>query len=82
MFLCSTYWSFPDGSDAHSDLPAMQETQVVSLGQEDPLQKEMATTPVFLHRKSHRQSSLGWWATVMGTQEFDTISEYLLKEIK
>ena len=25
------------------DLPAMQETQVRSLGQEDPLEKEMAT---------------------------------------
>ena len=25
------------------DLPAMQETQVQSLGQEDPLEKEMAT---------------------------------------
>ena len=25
------------------NLPAMQETQVLSLGQEDPLEKEMAT---------------------------------------
>ena len=28
-------------------LPAMQETQVWSLGQEDPLEKEMATTPAW-----------------------------------
>jgi len=29
-------------------LPAMWETQVGSLGQGDPLEKEMAPTPVFL----------------------------------
>ena len=33
--------SFPGGSDVKS-LPAMQETQVQSLGQEDLLEKEMA----------------------------------------
>ena len=36
----------------------MKETQVRSLGQEDPLKEEMTTTPVFLHRKSHGQRSL------------------------
>ena len=36
------------------NLPAMQETQVQSLGQEDPLKKEMAV----LLRKSHGQRSL------------------------
>ena len=30
------------------NLPAIQETQVLSLGQEDPLEEEMATPPVFL----------------------------------
>ena len=30
------------------NLPAMQETQVQSLGQKDPLEKGMAPTPVFL----------------------------------
>ena len=30
------------------NLPAMQETQVQSLGQEDPLQKGMATNPSVL----------------------------------
>ena len=30
------------------NLPAMQDTQVWSLGQEDPLEMGMATTPVFL----------------------------------
>ena len=33
---------FPGGS-AVKNLPAMQETQVQSLGQEDPLEKKMAT---------------------------------------
>ena len=32
---------FPGGSDGN--LPAVQETQVQSLGREDPLVKEMAT---------------------------------------
>ena len=30
-------------SQSHLNLPAMQETWVQSLGQEDPLEKEMAT---------------------------------------
>ena len=43
------------------NLPAVQETQemrIQSLGQEDPREKEMATTPVFLSEKSHGQRSL------------------------
>ena len=35
---------FPGGLDG-KDLPAMQETQVQSLGQEDTLEKVMGTTP-------------------------------------
>ena len=35
-------WGFPNSS-AVRNLPAMQKTQVQSLGQEDPLQEEMAT---------------------------------------
>ena len=37
------------------NLPVMWETRVQSLGQEDPLEEEMATTPVFLPGKSY-----GW----------------------
>ena len=37
-----TDWGFPAGSVV-KNLPAMQETQVLSLGQKDPLEKEMAT---------------------------------------
>ena len=36
------FLGFPGGSDGKI-LPTMQETQVQSLGQEDPLKKEMAT---------------------------------------
>ena len=43
------------------NLPAMQETQVQFLGQEDPLEKEMAT-PVFLPGKSHEQRSLAGYS--------------------
>ena len=40
------------------NLPAVQETRVRSLGWEDPLEKEMATTTVFLPGKSHGQKSV------------------------
>ena len=40
------------------NLPAMQETRVRSLGREDTLEKETATTLVFLPRKSQGQRSL------------------------
>ena len=33
------------------NLPAIQETQVQSLGQDNPMEKGMATTPVFLPRE-------------------------------
>ena len=38
--------------------PAMQETQVRSLGQEDALEKEWQSIPVFFSGESHGQSSL------------------------
>ena len=47
---------FPDGSTV-KNLPAMQETQVQSLGQEVPLDKEMAT----------HSSILAW--EIPGTEE-------------
>ena len=49
----------------------MRETQVQSLGREDPLEKEMATTPVFLPGESR-----GWRSLVDyspgGRKESDT----------
>ena len=44
------------------NLPAVQETWVQSLDQEDPLQKEMATTSVFSYGKSYEQRSLGGYS--------------------
>ena len=38
----SEYWGFPGGSVVKRHLP-MQEIRVQSLGQEDPMEKEMAT---------------------------------------
>ena len=40
------------------NLPAMQETWVQSLGQEDPLEKGMATDSIFLPGESHGQSGV------------------------
>ena len=40
------------------NLPAVQETQVRSLGREDPLEKEWLPTPVFLPGGFQRQRNL------------------------
>ena len=40
------------------NLPARRETQVQSLGREDPLEKKWHPTPVFLPGESHGQRSL------------------------
>ena len=44
------------------DLPAMQKTQVLSLGQEDPLEKGMATHSIIL------ASGIPWTAEPGGLQ--------------
>ena len=52
---------FPGGSD-HQQVknpPVMQETQVQSLGQEDTLEKGMATQSIFLPVESHEQRTPG-----------------------
>ena len=53
------------------NLPAMRETQVQSLGQEDPMEKEMAPTPVFLPGESHGWRSLMGYSP-RGHKELDT----------
>ena len=53
------------------NLPAMQETQVRSLGWDDPLEKEMTTTPVFLPGESHGQRSQAGYSP-QGSKESDT----------
>ena len=40
------------------NLPAMQETQIRSMGGGDPLEKEMTTHSIILPDKSHGQRSL------------------------
>ena len=52
-------------------LSRAQETQVRSLGQEDPLEKEWQSTPVLLPEKSHGQRSLVGYST-WGCKESDT----------
>ena len=42
--------------------PAMQETQVRSMGQEDPLEKGMQPTPVFLPREFRGERSLSGYS--------------------
>ena len=61
---------FPGGLDG-KDLPAMQETQVQSLGQEDSLEKGMGTTPLFLPGEFHGQRSLAGYSP-RGHKELDT----------
>ena len=53
------------------NLPAMQETQVQSLGQEDPLEKEMATHSSILVWKIPWTEEPGGLQS-MGFQEADT----------
>ena len=52
------------------NLSAMQETQVQSLGQVDPLEKGMATHSSILARESHGQRSLVWKSS-WGPKESD-----------
>ena len=56
-------------------LPAMQETQIQFLGQEDPLEKEWQPTPVFLPGESHRQRSLAGSLRDLTVYEFATIGQ-------
>ena len=53
------------------NLPAMQETPVHSLGQEDPLEKGMATHSSILPGESHGQRSLVGYSS-WGPKESDT----------
>ena len=60
---------FPGDSDI-KNLPAMQETQVWSLGQEDHLEKEWLPIPAFLPGEFHRQRSLAGYSP-WGCKELD-----------
>ena len=71
-------WGFLMGQTI-KNLPAMQETQVQSLGWEDPLEKGMATHPAFLLGEFHGQRSLVGFSP-WGRQESDT-TEQLIREL-
>ena len=58
-------------STTDSGLPAMQETRVQFLGQEDPLEKEMATHSSILAWRIPRTEEPGRLHS-MGSQELDT----------
>ena len=63
---------FPGGSDG-KNLPAVQETQVQSLGQEDPLEKEMAThSSTFARKIPWMEEPVGY--SPWGRKESDTTS--------
>ena len=53
------------------NLPAIQETEVQSLGQEDPLEKEMPTHSSILPGKSHGQCRLVGYIVHGVTKESD-----------
>ena len=57
--------------------PAMQETGLLSQGQEDPLESEWLTTPVFLPGESHGQRSLVGYSP-WGLKESDTTERLTL----
>ena len=62
---------FPGGSDGNEyRRPSIQETWLWSMGWEDPLEEEMATTPVFLPEKSYGQGSLAGYSS-KGCKESD-----------
>ena len=58
-------------AQSEKSLPAVWETWVRSLGWEDPLEKEMEPTPVFLPGESHGRRSLGG-CSPRGHKESDT----------
>ena len=58
------------------NLPAMQETQVPSLGQEDPLEKGMATHSSILARRIPQRSLAGY--SPWGYKESDMTKQLTL----
>ena len=62
------------------NLPAKQETQVQSLGWEDPLEKRMVTHP-FLPGEFHGQRSLAGYS-LCGCKESDTTEQLTLSHTK
>ena len=68
-FIVSTIWASLVAQTAKNP-SSVQETQVQSLGQEDPLEEEMTATPLFLPREFHGQRSLAGY-NPWGLEESD-----------
>ena len=66
------------GDSAVKESAAMKETRDQSLGQEDPLEKKMATHSCILAREFHRQRGL---ATVHGVAKESDTTERLNNKI-
>ena len=64
------FLGFPGGASG-KELACQQETWVPSLGQEDPLEEAVATTPIFLPGESHGQRILAGYSS-QGHKESDT----------
>ena len=55
-------WGFPGGASGKEPMQDMLETQVPSLGREDPLEEGMATHSVILPGESQGQTSLAGYS--------------------
>ena len=77
MYVCVyiyTHTGFPCGSNGKESV--MQKTQFLSLGQEDLLEKRMATYSSILSWRSPKDRE-AWWATVQGIAKTQTqLSDY------
>ena len=56
-------------------MPAKQELQVQSLGQEDPLKRKWQPTPIFLPGKYHGQRSLAGYSPRGGKESHDLVTK-------
>ena len=72
-------WSFPGGSVVKNP-PAMQDTQVRSLGQEDPLEEEWGNHTSILDNPTDRET---WWGMVrVVTKSWTWLSMYTLYSLR
>ena len=55
-------WGFPGGASGKEPMQEMLETQVPSLGREDPLEEGMATHSIILPGESQGQRSLAGYS--------------------
>ena len=77
MLFGDSFWLLPASLMAQivKCLSAMQETRVQSLGWEDPLEQEMATTSVFLPGKFHGWRCLVGYRLPWGCKESDATEQ-------